>query len=199
MEINKECGNRLRECFEESDFKTQQELAESAGFSSVYINNIMTGKKPMTITAAKILSEKLGVLENYLLCKTNSKTDEERGKIIEDAITDMETCISAFAKYNGLDIEECLFVTDKGDFVPAKRKFLACPRYTKEDLLKVFCPYNCNAVDVKYRVNICGNIYIVDYERITEIFSFVTEYFQIQRSRLSREMEHEDIYLNIAD
>lgn len=201
MEINKECGKRLRECFEASDFKTQQELADATGFSSVYISNIMTGKKPMTITAAKILSEKLGVLENYLLCKINSKTKDEQSKIFRDAIEDMEDCIERFASYNGLTIKRLLFITDTGESIDSKRKYLALPRHQKQDFLgkQKINGQQYNIIAAKYEIEIYEKTYIVDADRILEIFDFVIHYIQTARSRLHHELEKKDNYLNIKN
>lgn len=78
-ELNPECGKRLKQCLEEKA-KSQAELATDTGFTQQYISNIVVGKKPMTITSAKLFSKALGVREDYLLCKDDYKTwmDEER-------------------------------------------------------------------------------------------------------------------------
>lgn len=77
--LNKECGIRLKECLSDSKM-TQNELSLQTGYTQQYISNIIVGKKPMTIAAAKLFAEELGVREEYLLCKDNLKTwlDEDR-------------------------------------------------------------------------------------------------------------------------
>ncbi|MCI6093251.1 helix-turn-helix domain-containing protein [bacterium] len=76
MELNKNCGKRLKECIKDKGM-TQKDLSVKSHFTIQYISNIVTGKKPMTITAAKIFSECLGVSESYLLCECDYKTNEE--------------------------------------------------------------------------------------------------------------------------
>lgn len=75
-ELNLECGKRLKECL--SDFPmTQNKLASLTGYTQQYISNIIVGKKPMTIKAAKLFSEYLNIQEEYLLCESNYKTKQE--------------------------------------------------------------------------------------------------------------------------
>ena len=61
-ELNKECGIRLKECLSEFPM-TQNELASLTGYTQQYISNIIVGKKPMTIKAAKMFSEHLNIRE----------------------------------------------------------------------------------------------------------------------------------------
>lgn len=56
-ELNCECGKRLSEWLSEIDM-TQDELARLIGYTQQYISNIVTGKKPMTVEFAKLVSEK---------------------------------------------------------------------------------------------------------------------------------------------
>lgn len=200
MKINKECGKRLRECFEASNFKTQQELAGATGFSSVYISNIMTGKKPMTVTAAKTFSETFGVLEDYLLCKTNCKTEKERTENFYTAITDMEECIARFSGYNGLHIKKCILETDKGETL-TKLNRIGLTHFNKKKLLgkRMIDGEEYNIIDIKFEIEIYDKTYIVDAEHIFECFNFITNYLQMQRSRLYHELEKKDKFLDIDD
>lgn len=69
-ELNKECGQRLRDILKEKKF-AQKTLAEKTHFTTQYISNIINGKRPMTITAAKSFSSILGVPEEFLLCESD--------------------------------------------------------------------------------------------------------------------------------
>ena len=72
--LDNECGMRLRKCIEEKKM-TQRELAAESNFSPQYISNIISGQKPMTVTAAKQFSKILGVRESYLLCESDHLAD----------------------------------------------------------------------------------------------------------------------------
>lgn len=74
--LNPECGKRLKECL--ADFPmTQGDLSSLTGYTQQYISNIVVGKKPLTIKAAKLFSDVLKVREEYLLCIDDFKTDSE--------------------------------------------------------------------------------------------------------------------------
>lgn len=194
MEINKECGKRLRECFETSSFKTQQELADATGFSSVYINNIMTGKKPMTISAAKKFSEKLGVLEDYLLCKTSCRTNQERSDANLNSLLNVEKIVGALAVYNGLFIDKCFLKTEQGELIEQRSVYgLAC---CEKDVLlgkQTIDEKEYTIIDVEFEIRIHEKTYIVNADRIYEILKFVIDYLRIQRERLYHELENDPI------
>lgn len=61
-ELNPECGKRLKQCLEEISM-TQSDLADLSGFTQQYISNIVVGKKPMTVKAAKEFASVLNVRE----------------------------------------------------------------------------------------------------------------------------------------
>lgn len=69
-ELNKECGQRLRDLLKEKNV-SQKSLAEETNFTTQYISNIINGKRPMTVTAAKSFSSILGVPEAFLLCESD--------------------------------------------------------------------------------------------------------------------------------
>lgn len=73
-ELNKECGIRLKNCLEEFPM-TQNELSSLTGYTQQYISNIVVGKKPMTIKAARIFAKHLNVRTEYLLCEDDNKTN----------------------------------------------------------------------------------------------------------------------------
>lgn len=93
-ELNLECGIRLKECLDDFPM-TQNELSELTGYTQQYISNIVVGKKPMTIKAAKLFSSHLKVREAYLLAEDDYKT-------LEDAY---KKRISAFNKQEGIALE----------------------------------------------------------------------------------------------
>ncbi|WP_195421678.1 helix-turn-helix domain-containing protein [Faecalicatena contorta] len=69
-ELNNESGKRLKESIRNKHI-TQKKLALETHFSEQYISNIINGKKPMTVTAAKQFSKILGISESYLLCESD--------------------------------------------------------------------------------------------------------------------------------
>lgn len=82
--LNPECGKRLKECLADSKM-TQGEISSLTGYTQQYISNIVVGKKPLTIKAAKLFSEVLHVRENYLLCVDAFKTDSDVDKYENDS------------------------------------------------------------------------------------------------------------------
>lgn len=77
MKLNKKITTRLKQCMEENGIN-QSELAEKANYTPQYISFIITGKKPLTESAANRFAEIFHVLPNYLLCKVDYKTEIER-------------------------------------------------------------------------------------------------------------------------
>lgn len=75
--LNIECGKRLKECIKEAEI-TQRELADQTGFTQQYISYIVRGKKPMTDRAAKLFAKYLHVREDYLLCVSGLKVEENK-------------------------------------------------------------------------------------------------------------------------
>ena len=74
--LNPECGKRLKECLADSQM-TQGEMSSLTGYTQQYISNIVVGKKPLTIKAAKLFSDVLNVREEYLLCIDTFKTESD--------------------------------------------------------------------------------------------------------------------------
>ena len=107
MELNKKCGQRLKECIKDKGM-TQKELSIESHFTMQYISNIVTGKKPMTITADKIFSECLDVSEKYLLCKSDYKTNISEMQAWHDANKEkweeIEAALKTLVKYSGYKI-----------------------------------------------------------------------------------------------
>lgn len=77
--LNPECGKRLKQCIKDANL-TQAELASASGFTAQYISNIIVGKKPMTVTAARSFSKILHVQEEFLLCGSDFKNSNEAEK-----------------------------------------------------------------------------------------------------------------------
>jgi len=85
-ELNPEQGKRLIECLNEIRM-TQKELAETTGYTQQHINNIVKGKRNMSIEAARKFSEYLHVREEYLLCEDGFKTEDEMCSLLKEIDT----------------------------------------------------------------------------------------------------------------
>lgn len=100
-ELNTECGKRLKECLQEFPM-TQNRLAELTGYSQQYISNIVVGKKPMTVKAAKLFAEHLHVREEYLLDEDDKKTVTEmfkKRKNLFDQLNEITTALLNLAGF----------------------------------------------------------------------------------------------------
>lgn len=75
VEINPECGRRLKSILKKNDF-TQSELADKIGYKPQHISHVIQGKKRLTPDMAQGIVEKVfpNVLVDYLLCKTDFET-----------------------------------------------------------------------------------------------------------------------------
>ncbi len=137
-ELNPECGKRLKQCLEES-FVTQADLAETCGFTQQYISNIVTGKKPMTIKAASLFSDALGIRQEYLLCKDDDKRNDDHEKT--QLLCSSQVGLAYLWLLNAFNIRATglVIILDNGDIVP-----LHCPDHlnmkldiNEEDLYEV--------------------------------------------------------------
>ena len=137
-ELNPECGKRLKQCLEES-FITQADLAETCGFTQQYISNIVTGKKPMTIKAASLFSDALGIRQEYLLCKDDDKRNDDYEKT--QLLCSSQVGLAYLWLLNACNIRAVglVIILDNGVIVP-----LHCPDYLnmkldidEEDLYEV--------------------------------------------------------------
>lgn len=68
--------SRLKQCRENVKM-SQKDLAKKACYTPVYISNLETGKKTMSVEAAKRCAEVLGVRYEYLLGRDDIKTERE--------------------------------------------------------------------------------------------------------------------------
>lgn len=80
-------GDRLRECLRDANI-TQIQLSRLTNYTVQHINNIVTGKRNMSVESARAFSKKLGVSEEYLLGESNYKTiyDEINHKVFEQSV-----------------------------------------------------------------------------------------------------------------
>lgn len=104
MELNKKCGQRLKECIKAKEM-TLKELSAKVNFTMQYISNIANGKKPMTVTAAKAFSKYLGVSEAYLLCESDYKTEAEYKSACKKSYTNSMECCFAYLETIGIHIK----------------------------------------------------------------------------------------------
>nr|CRY98066.1 hypothetical protein [uncultured prokaryote] len=75
VEINPECGRRLKSILKKHGF-TQAGLADKIGYKPQHISHVIQGKKRLTPDMARGIVEKVfpNVLVDYLLCKTDFET-----------------------------------------------------------------------------------------------------------------------------
>lgn len=75
VEINPECGRRLKSILKKRSF-TQAGLADKIGYKPQHISHVIQGKKRLTPDMAQGIVEKVfpDVLVDYLLCKTDFET-----------------------------------------------------------------------------------------------------------------------------
>lgn len=99
-ELNKEVGNRLRDCLKDSNL-TQKQLAELTGYTPQYISNIIVGKKKLSIEAARNISRKLNVREKYLLCEDDYKTEGEMWKKRHELFNDKKNLLDSIINLAG--------------------------------------------------------------------------------------------------
>ncbi|MGN0323618.1 MAG: helix-turn-helix domain-containing protein [Oliverpabstia sp.] len=76
MEINVECGKRLKRARMENGY-SQVDFAEITHYSKQTICYIENGKRPLCPDAAQLFAKKLGVREEYLLCEDDFKTVDD--------------------------------------------------------------------------------------------------------------------------
>lgn len=74
--LNKTCGQRLKECRKEKKY-TQKQLAKHISVSVQQISYIENGRRGLTTANAKAFGELLNVRPDYLLCKNDFKSQNE--------------------------------------------------------------------------------------------------------------------------
>lgn len=99
-EIKLEIGKRLKECRIEKGY-TQSELAEACPCSVQHISYIENGKRGMSRELAYRLSQILLVEENYLLLKSDFKTNDEKYEYNQKLVTDTDICAIKFLAHIG--------------------------------------------------------------------------------------------------
>lgn len=67
VEINKECGIRLKECIKESSYKTQKAFAKAVFMAPETLSSIIHGRQRLTPDRAKQFSNLLNVSTSFLL------------------------------------------------------------------------------------------------------------------------------------
>lgn len=77
VEINPECGLRLRRILRENGIK-QIELAKKLDYEPQHVSSIITGKKRLTPETAYQLANMFYVRPEWLLCQDDYRTQEEK-------------------------------------------------------------------------------------------------------------------------
>lgn len=75
-EINVKIGNRIKELLKEKGIK-QKELAKMLYCSPTNVSNIVNGQQNITPYQQNTMCELLGVSLDYLMCRTDYRTDKE--------------------------------------------------------------------------------------------------------------------------
>lgn len=97
VDLNKNRGNRLKECRKNVLGMTQEKLAELSTYSVQHISMIENGRRGMSAEAAKTFGKILGVRKDYLLCESDAKTDEQLREMRFDAQDELNnTMLSLF-------------------------------------------------------------------------------------------------------
>lgn len=86
--LNNEEGRRLKDWLDDIGM-TQSELAGAIGYTQQYVSNVITGKKPMTVDFARLVSSSTSkgrsekynidvrIRKEYLLCMDDIRTNED--------------------------------------------------------------------------------------------------------------------------
>lgn len=77
VEINPECGLRLRMLLRENGIK-QIDLAEKLNYEPQHVSSIITGKKRLTPEAAYQIADMFRIRTEWLLCQDDYRTQEEK-------------------------------------------------------------------------------------------------------------------------
>lgn len=77
MELNQNQRERLRELIKEK-YRTQVLFAEKAGYTQQYVNYIINGSRKPTLETIRNFACTLEVTEDYLLCKTDFRSKDEK-------------------------------------------------------------------------------------------------------------------------
>lgn len=110
LELNKERGNRLRECRKQKGL-TQEQLADLAELSIQHISLIENGKRGMSLESVKKFCSILEVRERYLLCEDNFKTTTDAYWGDDKASTTLSDGITSFYQLCGLDLTDTCVIT----------------------------------------------------------------------------------------
>ena len=120
--LNTESSQRLSDWLKKIDM-SQSDLAEAIGYTQQYVSNIMTGKRPMTLDFAQLVSEntsqgqsrkyniELRIRPQYLLCMDDIKTTEDfesqyirRSQAVNDAtLTILDQSLREVCAREGID------------------------------------------------------------------------------------------------
>lgn len=108
--LNKEPSERLKTLLKEHNMKNS-ELAKKTGYTPVYISNLVTGNKPMSVEAARCISEVFHVPPEYLLGESDCKTFYEQ--YTEDTImtSSMSDVMCAYLSTCGLNFTKTFAIT----------------------------------------------------------------------------------------
>lgn len=77
VEINPECGLRLRMLLRENGIK-QIDLAEKLNYEPQHVSSIITGKKRLTPEVAYRIADMFRIRTEWLLCQDDYRTQEEK-------------------------------------------------------------------------------------------------------------------------
>lgn len=126
MEINIECGKRLKAC-RMAMGKNQKEFANMAHYSVQMICGIEKGKRALTPEAAERLGDALGVRPEYLLCEDEQMYKTEKRKANTLAYQKVN-CLDSLLGFLGYDLYDIMEPAEKASGV----NFLGTPMRLRE-------------------------------------------------------------------
>lgn len=216
-ELNPECGKRLKECLEDRSM-TQKQLADLTGFTPQYINNILSGRKPMTVKAANQFAKHLNVKEDYLLCVSEYKShiDEIVGcSIVKNDARDL---LLKFLDIHGIKVLRCTIKTNTGLVLDNPAHLLPpylCDQKELEGtvlrdkngdvIAESFCMLDGwhmigwvfatekdnlhQIIDIEYEILIDKERVVIDHYKMLECIDFISDSFSLLKTKLKRKYE----------
>lgn len=193
--VNSICGIRLKECLKEKNM-TQKELANLTLYTSQYISNIITGKKPMSVKSAYQFAEILGVRAEYLLNKSNHKTIAEKNNTLLNFCIECAGGFFSVLAFNGIFISQEIITYKDGNIhynKPDDKLFMflimnnSLPSITE----------NSTILKIEYDIRFDLKTYRVDHTRIKELISFIQEFLEVKRNVLYKDCIEKGLFEEI--
>ena len=181
--LNPECGKRLKECIADAGM-TQGELAERAGFTQQYISNIVTGKKPMTTTAAKQFAKYLCVPEGYLLCEHNSKNDSELEKAHFNKLSTFDTVFFTLLASFGIVLDRIDLKNENGEKIYTINRFISL--FTSSRISEVMESIDIHPAEIVVYGTIDGRSVEIPFDDVRQLVQDIFEYAEFKAYKFAK-------------